>query len=1097
MMTNEFLRAVLEAGEVVDFAPFLYRDDGEAPRMVARRINRVLRVRARSPAVVAREAPHAVVDAYLHEVAGRDVVDVGLFGHAVAGLERVVAFSLFKVVPLVGTVGLLCVEVLHAVAEGVEFHKVRVGHDEQSLAVAVCQGQPAAVGLVAVFLRAGVGGVLLSRRGAVASHERAAVAVAVVLDGASAEIFKSLVCGRKAEAHAEARDFRSVGGGGQMAVHVQLAGGIERVGDAEGNADFRQGVFHVEAGVLAVNGGLGPAHLQLFASLFPCLRAVGQAVAVVVVRGAPPEIGTETEGVVDVFHSPHLVGGDAPPFLVVDEGGVVVGQPDFLAGGGRLVGCGGFLRIDGFLRGDGIGELPGGHLVSGGNARHGTAGLHAEVKEIFLARLVFGRLDRNGDLLLFAGGEAQDGELARFHRLAVGDEGVGDGVTVEVGEVVEVFDLDDAVGEVDGREPDVLVRFFHFGEAGMGLSVGTHHAVAEEVAVGGRVNSEVASVGPEGAAVLVHLVNALVDVVPDESPLEVGIAVDGFPKVHEVAGAVAHGVGVFRHDVGAVCATVSPFLEGVLAGVLGAENVGVPFEEGALVLHGAGGVPCFEPVVGHVEIVAVARLVAERPKDDTGVVLGEFVHVGGAVDVGVEPARVVAQRAAPAQVVVHAVRLDIGLVADVEPVLVAEFVEAALLGIVGASDGVDVVLFHGGEVFADVGLAEDVSGVLVVLVVVDALDEDGPAVHEVLVAPDFDFPEADAEGNDFGRFAHLLMEDVERVEVGGLGGPRLDIGDAGLETERGEGVDDGCLAAFGHDAPVGVRQLVAHGGLAGQAARVGHCHVKAEEAGGVGAVQVLADGEVPHSDGVLGEEVHVALNAAYAPKVLALEVAPCGPAVDFQGDEVAPRRETGCDVIFGGRFRVLVVAYFLPVDVDVAAGLGSADVEEHFFAFPVGGYLDEFAVGADGVFLRQQGRTRVAGGELVGMVGVDGRPVAVEFPIGGDVNFAPGRVVEAGKVEVCRAVFVSGDPVEFPFSVEGFVVGRLGEVVASGLFHVLVAHERRAGVFFARGGDCLVLPFRFPLGKDRQGQEAGQSDKKRVSHMKSVLFLRDKDNTFV
>ena len=52
-------------------------------------------------------------------------------------------------------------------------------------------------------------------------------------------------------------------------------------------------------------------------------------------------------------------------------------------------------------------------------------------------------------------------------------------------------------------------------------------------------------------------------------------------------------------------------------------------------------------------------------------VLVAFVHVGGAFHVGFQPFGVVAQGTAFAQVVVHAVRLDVGFVVNVEAILVA------------------------------------------------------------------------------------------------------------------------------------------------------------------------------------------------------------------------------------------------------------------------------------------------------------------------------------------------------------------------------------------------------------------------------------------
>ena len=70
----------------------------------------------------------------------------------------------------------------------------------------------------------------------------------------------------------------------------------------------------------------------------------------------------------------------------------------------------------------------------------------------------------------------------------------------------------------------------------------------------------------------------------------------------------------------------------------------------------------------------------------------------------------------------------LGLVDDVHAQLVAEVVEAGVVGVVAAADGVEVELLHQGDVLeverGGDGLAVDVA----VLVAVGALDEDGFAV---------------------------------------------------------------------------------------------------------------------------------------------------------------------------------------------------------------------------------------------------------------------------------------------------------------------------------------------------------------------------------
>ena len=109
-----------------------------------------------SPTVVSAHSLLLHVDAYLHEVAGRDVVDMRLPGSDVAGGRFVVLLvRRGQVAPLVrSSDSLLSVEILHGVSQGVESDET-VGHDLQ--AVPFAEPHAARVGTVSVLLRPDVG----------------------------------------------------------------------------------------------------------------------------------------------------------------------------------------------------------------------------------------------------------------------------------------------------------------------------------------------------------------------------------------------------------------------------------------------------------------------------------------------------------------------------------------------------------------------------------------------------------------------------------------------------------------------------------------------------------------------------------------------------------------------------------------------------------------------------------------------------------------------------------------------------------------------------------------------------------------------------
>ena len=103
----------------------------------------------------------------------------------------------------------------------------------------------------------------------------------------------------------------------------------------------------------------------------------------------------------------------------------------------------------------------------------------------------------------------------------------------------------------------------------------------------------------------------------------------------------------------------------------------------------------------------------------------------------VQVARVVAQRA------LERVRLDVGLVDDVQPELVGQVEERRVVRVVRGPDRVEPELLHRDEVGAHRLGGDHAAGVLVEVVAVDAADEDAPAVDQEVHAADLDPPEAD------------------------------------------------------------------------------------------------------------------------------------------------------------------------------------------------------------------------------------------------------------------------------------------------------------------------------------------------------------------
>ena len=203
-------------------------------------------------------------------------------------------------------------------------------------------------------------------------------------------------------------------------------------------------------------------------------------------------------------------------------------------------------------------------------------------------------------------------------------------------------------------------------------------------------------------------------------------------------------------------------------------------------------------MVGLVEVDSVARLVAQRPEADAGVVFVVFIQVAGAVQMSVEPVGVVAQRATLAQVVAHTVALDVGLVIDIETVFRGQLIEAVALWVVAEAHGVDVVAPHQFEVASHHLLRHIVARIGIVLMDVHALEFDGLPIDQqagkrapvaTCALLDLDTSEAHAVG-DHLLLLPVLHLHIQSVELGLLRAPWANVWYRGREVGEGSCVLD-------------------------------------------------------------------------------------------------------------------------------------------------------------------------------------------------------------------------------------------------------------------------------------------------------------------
>ena len=529
-----------------------------------------------------------------------------------------------------------------------------------------------------------------------------------------------------------------------------------------------------------------------------------------------------------------------------------------------------------------------------------------------------------------------------------------------------VEDLYLAALHVHGLHADVLVHLAHLVEGRLGRVVGEEDAVHAEHAAVGLV-AEVASVGPVAVARLrVIVVDGLVHPVPDGGAAEEVGRFDGVPVVHQVAHGVAHRVGVLRH------------VEGVLDVVLARHGSLHPGDGRilvrahvhdvivALVLHGARGVEGVQGLIGCREVLARSGLVAQRPDDHRGMVdvgvgqLHDTGHVGGL------KLRHVRERRCS---VVVLVALDVGLVLQVDAVLVAGVVPVGVAGIVRVAHVVDVAALHQHHFFRHLAAGDGLSGLGTDLLPVHAFQLHRSAVDVVVASCqpelvlrggrvlDFHLAEAEGRGEGLHHLALLVLQLAHQgVAVGSLRRPLGGLGHVEGGHRRGGGalqglLDGRCSADPFHQGvlvgieAVGVQLVGQSVPLGGFLAEVTDVGLHTDRAVGVGGVQVGEHTQVAHLYRRGGGQGDGAEDARQPEHVLRFEEGAVGVAVHLGGHHVLTLRvQVGGDVERGGVARVLREAHVPAVHPEVEERGHAVEVDIDFASGPSVGHGEVAAV---------------------------------------------------------------------------------------------------------------------------------------------------------
>ena len=296
-----------------------------------------------------------------------------------------------------------------------------------------------------------------------------------------------------------------------------------------------------------------------------------------------------------------------------------------------------------------------------------------------------------------------------------------------IGEVMAVGEGHDTPVDFYILHIEVLIYFLQLMHLRLRGAIGIHQPVVHVGPV------DMVDDVPVLLPVLILRAEALIHPVPGEAALKAVELIIQVPVAAEVTQPVAHGVRILADDDGARGVAVEQKRQLIGGGVhVGDEVISVdPLRGGGVfgfVMYG----PCLRVdrlhgLIGRIEVLSPAGLVAHGPEDDGGVVAVSQHHVDVAFHDGLLPLIALADEVTGTP---QAVTLHVALVHHVEAVCIAEVVPLRRVGVVTGPDSIDVVLFHQDNI-ADHRLTRDsASAVHVELMPVDTFDGDRLSVHQ-------------------------------------------------------------------------------------------------------------------------------------------------------------------------------------------------------------------------------------------------------------------------------------------------------------------------------------------------------------------------------
>ena len=599
-----------------------------------------------------------------------------------------------------------------------------------------------------------------------------------------------------------------------------------------------------------------------------------------------------------------------------------------------------------------------------------------------------------------------------------------------------------------------------------------HETVDTEIAVVGIV-AEIATIGPIFLPRRALCQQTLVLEVPDEFTGQTRVLLVEVEHVADITHRVTHRVAVLALDVRTVLlATANPF-DGFVAAVHGRADISIVAV--ALVVCQTGLVECLDGIGNIFEVIAITRLIAKRPHENTRVIAHPQHVVLGTLD---HRRTEQFHRRQPCV----GVTLHVGLGQHVEAVLVAKVVEHRIVGIVARAHGIDVQALHGLDVLFNLSRCDGTAVDGREVVAVHTMKHHALAVDgQRAVAADFHPAETHLAASAVDDITVLVLQRQHQViEVGCLGAPQF----RGVHRQHKTQAGGHRLAALCNDFAIAHQTYVQSASADG--IDTGQRHLDVRSRTRIARIEVGVEEIVANLTFRCRPKETRAVNTRQSPVVLTFQERPAGETEHLQGDGILASRQIRGNIEFRRQVRILAVPYPLAVNPQVVSMSHAVEAHIHVAAGPVGRNGERATVGSHRIRhtaviskpTRTVGHHRISAfvvRKRIGHIAVQGlvpRFAMVQsphLPARRHVNVGPRRVII-----VLATILVLGQrrlfhPQELPLAVKRLIPRRARHVVSR--YVSLRNHWNTHGVsLLAVHTRCLgVVPLFARLGIDSQG----------------------------